>query len=66
MQTTCYKIWIKMLRITTAILKETGRYSMANEETGDEWHAQNKLRLTVFGIAVHWPCIHHVAKLWIS
>ena len=28
---------------------------MAKEETGDEWHAQNKLSLTVFGCTVYTP-----------
>ena len=28
---------------------------MSKEETGDEWHAQNKLSLTVFGCTVHTP-----------
>ena len=35
--------------------KENVRYPMAKEETGDEWHAQNKLSLTVFGVVVHTP-----------
>ncbi|CAE7522463.1 unnamed protein product [Symbiodinium sp. CCMP2456] len=29
--------------------KENVRYPLSKEETGDEWHAQNKLSLTVFG-----------------
>lgn len=28
---------------------------MSKDETGDEWHAQNKLSLTVFGCVVHTP-----------
>lgn len=35
--------------------KENIRYPMSKEETGDEWHAQNKLSLTVFGCTVHTP-----------
>ena len=35
--------------------KENVRYPMAKEETGDEWHAQNKLSLTVFGCTVYTP-----------
>ena len=35
--------------------KENVRYPMSKEETGDEWHAQNKLSLTVFGCIVHAP-----------
>ncbi len=35
--------------------KENVRYPMSKEETGDEWHAQNKLSLTVFGCNVHTP-----------
>lgn len=35
--------------------KENVRYPMSQEETGDEWHAQNKLSLTVFGCTVHAP-----------
>jgi hypothetical protein len=35
--------------------KENVRYPMSKEETGDEWHAQNKLSLTVFGCVVHTP-----------
>lgn len=35
--------------------KENVRYPMSQEETGDEWHAQNKLSLTVFGCTVHTP-----------
>ena len=35
--------------------KENVRYPMSKEETGDEWHAQNKLSLTVFGCTVHTP-----------
>ena len=35
--------------------KENVRYPMSQEETGDEWHAQNKLSLTVFGCVVHAP-----------
>lgn len=29
--------------------KENVKYPMSPDETGDEWHAQNKLSLTVFG-----------------
>ena len=35
--------------------KENVRYPMSKEETGDEWRAQNKLSLTVFGCTVHTP-----------
>ena len=35
--------------------KENVRYPMSKEETGDEWHAQNKLSLTVFGCVVYTP-----------
>ena len=35
--------------------KENVRYPMAKEETGQEFHAQNKLSLTVFGCTVHSP-----------
>ena len=35
--------------------KENVRYPMSKEETGDEWHAQNKLSLTVFGCVVSTP-----------
>ena len=35
--------------------KENVRYPMSKDETGDEWHAQNKLSLTVFGCQVHTP-----------
>ena len=35
--------------------KENVRYPMAKEETGDQWHAQNKLSLTVFGVVVYTP-----------
>ena len=35
--------------------KENVRYPMAKEETGAEFHAQNKLSLTVFGCTVYTP-----------
>ena len=35
--------------------KENVRYPMSREETGEEWHAQNKLSLTVFGCTVYTP-----------
>ena len=57
-RTTTAKL-LKDLSSTEAMLhfdfKENVRYPMSREETGDEWHAQNKLSLTVFGCAVHAP-----------
>lgn len=35
--------------------KENVRYPMAKEETGAEFHAQNKLSITVFGCTVYTP-----------
>ena len=46
--------------------KENVRYPMAKEETGDEWHAQNKLSLTVFGVVVHTPGKTNVNFLLVS
>lgn len=46
--------------------KENARYPMSQEETGDEWHAQNKLSLTVFGCVVHAPGRKHTNFLLVS
>ncbi|CAJ1392143.1 unnamed protein product [Effrenium voratum] len=35
--------------------KENVRYPLSAQETGDEWHAQNKLSLTVFGVFARVP-----------
>ena len=46
--------------------KENVRYPMSKEETGDEWHAQNKLSLTVFGCVVHTPGRRNMNFLLVS